>query len=47
MYNDYKLMGHLFDPEFEADAHLREFSGYSPIYEAQSRDMLIAFLQNV
>ena len=45
--DDYKLMGPLFDPTFEADAHLREFTTYSPIYEAQSREMLIAFCQNV
>lgn len=44
--DDYDLMGPTFDPKFEADAHLREFEGYSPIYEAQSREMLIAFLEN-
>lgn len=44
--DDYKLMGPIFDPEFEAEANLREFTSYSPIYEAQSRDMLIAFLEN-
>ena len=44
--DDYKLMGPLFDPSFEADAHLREFTAYSPIYEAQSREMLVAFLEN-
>ncbi len=43
---DYDLMGPIFDPMFEADAHLREFEGYAPIYEAQSREMLIAFLEN-
>lgn len=43
---DYELMGPIFDPEFEADANLREFTTYSPIYEAQSRGMLIAFLKN-
>ena len=44
--DDYKLMGPIFDPSFEADAHLREFAAYSPIYEAQSREMLIAFCDN-
>ena len=44
--DDYKLMGPLFDPKFEAEANLREFTAYSPIYEAQSRKMLIAFLKN-
>ena len=43
---DYEKMGPLFDPAFEADAHLREFAAYSPIYEAQSREMLVAFLDN-
>ena len=43
---DYEKMGPLFDPSFEADAHLREFTAYSPIYEAQSREMLVAFLEN-
>lgn len=43
---DYELMGPLFDPKFEAEANLREFTSYSPIYEAQSREMLIAFLEN-
>ena len=42
----YKLMGPIFDPIFEADSHLREFAAYSPIYESQSREMLIAFLKN-
>ena len=44
--SDYKLMGPLFDPKFEAEANLREFATYSPIYEAQSREMLIAFLDD-
>ncbi len=44
--DDYRLMGPLFDPSFEADANLREFSAYSPIYEAQSREMLMAFCEN-
>ena len=43
---DYEKMGPPFDPSFEADAHLREFAAYSPIYEAQSREMLAAFLEN-
>jgi GMP synthase (glutamine-hydrolysing) len=43
---DYELMGRLFDPEFEASANLREFTVYSPIYEAQCREMLVAFLRN-
>ena len=44
--DDYEKMGPLFDPSFEAEAHLREFAAYSPIYEAQSREMLVAFLDN-
>ena len=44
--SDYELMGPLFDPKFEAEANLREFATYSPIYEAQSREMLIAFLDD-
>ena len=44
--DDYKLMGPLFDPTFEAETNLREFTTYSPIYEAQSRELLIAFLKN-
>ncbi len=44
--DDYKLMGPIFDPKFEAEANLREFTSYSPIYEAQAREMLIAFLEN-
>ena len=42
--DDYEKMGPLFDPSFEAEAHLREFAAYSPIYEAQSKEMLVAFL---
>ena len=44
--DDYKKMGPVFDPSFEAEAHLREFAAYSPIYEAQSRAMLMAFCDN-
>ena len=44
--DDYKLMGPPFDPAVEADTNLREFTAYSPIYEAQSREMLVAFLEN-
>ena len=44
--DDYKLMGPLFDPAVEAETNLREFAAYSPIYEAQSRDMLLAFCDN-
>ena len=43
---DYELMGPLFDSKLEAETNLREFTTYSPIYEAQSREMLIAFLKN-
>ena len=43
---DYELMGPLFDPTLEAETNLREFEGYSPIYEAQSREMLEAFCDN-
>jgi len=42
--DDYEKMGPLFDPAFEADANLREFAGYAPVYEAQSREMLEAFI---
>lgn len=44
--DDYKKMGPLFDPAVEAETNFREFTTYSPVYEAQSRDMLIAFLEN-
>ena len=44
--DDYEKMGPLFDPAFEAEANLREFAAYAPIYEAQSRDMLAAFCEN-
>ena len=44
--DDYKLMGPIFDPATEAETNLREFTAYSPIYEAQSREMLVAFLEN-
>ena len=44
--DDYKKMGPLFDPSFEAETNLREFAAYSPIYEAQSREMLNAFCDN-
>ncbi|MCE2403994.1 MAG: type 1 glutamine amidotransferase [Dehalococcoidia bacterium] len=43
---DYRKMGPLFDPALEAETHLREFAAYSPTYEAQSREMLTAFLDN-
>ena len=43
---DYKNMGPLFDPAVEAETNLREFAAYSPIYEAQTREMLLAFLDN-
>lgn len=44
--DDYDKMGPLFDPVVEAETNLREFVAYSPIYEAQSRDMLLAFCDN-
>ena len=44
--DDYEKMGPLFDPAFEAAANLREFAGYAPVYEAQSREMLVAFCEN-
>ncbi|MYD51802.1 MAG: type 1 glutamine amidotransferase [Dehalococcoidia bacterium] len=44
--DDYDKMGPLFDPVVEAETNLREFAAYSPIYEAQSRDMLLAFCDN-
>ena len=44
--DEYRLMGPLFDPAVEAETNLREFAGYAPIYEAQSREMLLAFCDN-
>ena len=44
--NDYEKMGPLFDPSLEAETNLREFAAYSPIYEAQSREMLMSFCDN-
>ena len=44
--DDYVKMGPLFDPTLEAKTNLREFAAYSPIYEAQSREMLNAFCDN-
>lgn len=44
--DDYDKMGPLFDPAVEAETNLREFAAYSPIYEAQSREMLLAFCDN-
>ena len=46
LYSDYALMGDRFDPAEEADRNLREFTTYAPLYEAQMRDMLSAFLEN-
>lgn len=46
LFDDYKLMGAHFDPVMEAETNLREFTAYSPIYEAQSREMFLAFLRN-
>ncbi len=43
---DYEKMGPPFDPASEAETNLREFTAYSPIYEAQSREMLAAFIEN-
>ena len=33
-------------PLLEAETNLREFAAYSPIYEAQTREMLLAFCDN-
>ena len=46
MADDYEKMGPLFDPSLEADTNLREFAAYAPIYEAQTKKMLIAFCDN-
>ena len=46
LFDDYKLMGPLFDPKSEAETNIREFTSYSPTYESQSRDMFLAFLEN-
>lgn len=46
LFDDYKLMGPLFDPKSEAETNIREFTSYSPVYEAQSREMFLAFLEN-
>ena len=43
---DYEKMGPLFDPLLEAETNLREFAAYSPTYEAQTREMLLAFCAN-
>ena len=43
---DYSLMGGRFDPAEEAARNLREFARYAPYYEAQMREMLVAFLYN-
>ena len=45
LFDDYKLMGAQFDPVSEAEMNLREFTAYSPVYEAQSREMFVAFLR--
>ena len=44
--DDYEKMGPLFDPSVEAETNLREFAAYAPIYEAQTRKLLIAFCDN-
>ena len=44
--DDYKLMGEAFDPDEEAERHLREFAKYAPFHEAQMRELLLAFLRN-
>ena len=43
---DYLKMGPLFDPKLEAETNLREFTSFAPIYEAQSKEMLMAFCDN-
>jgi GMP synthase (glutamine-hydrolysing) len=43
---DYALMGDHFDPAAEATRNLQEFAKYAPYYEAQMREMLVAFLHN-
>ncbi len=44
--DDYKLMGSQFDPLEESARNIREFARYAPYYEAQMREMLLAFLRN-
>ena len=44
---DYELMGDRFDPMDEAARNLREFAKFAPHHEAQMREMLLAFLNNV
>lgn len=44
--SDYLLMGQGFDPEEEAARNEREFKRYAPLYEAQMKDLLVAFLHN-
>lgn len=46
LYNDYALMGDLFDPAEESARNLREFTRYAPLYESQMRNLLTAFLEN-
>ena len=42
---DYHLMGDRFDPAEEAARNLREFTKFAPIYQAQMRNLLQAFLR--
>ncbi len=44
LFDDYLLMGDRFCPQEEAARHLREFSRFAPIHEAQMGDLLRAFL---
>ena len=46
LYDDYRLMGDRFDPEEESARNIQEFAKFSPIHEAQMRDLLLAFLAN-
>lgn len=46
LFDDYRLLGDNFDPQEEAARHLREFTKFAPVHQAQMRNMLIAFLEN-
>ena len=44
LFDAYRLMGNLFDPQEESERFLGEFTRYSPLYEAQMENLLRAFL---
>ena len=44
---DYEMMGDRFNTQEESARNLREFTKLAPYHEAQMREMLLAFLNNV